>query len=297
MPFGPDCEYPDFAACVRQNEDKANPEAYCGTIQKATEGRCANKNLTGAAVGLMDLAMRLPHGRRAGYRIENRAGEGEKPAMIYIYDEISPFGVNASNFVGDLAGVEAGSIELHINSPGGSVFDGVAIYQALKDHPATVNVVVDSLAASAASFIAMAGDSVAVARNGQFMVHKAQGFAAGDDDTLMQLADILRRQNENIADIYAQRTGGDKDAWLDLMKAETWFNADEAKAVGLADEIRGGDKDEDEPDETQNSFDLSMFNFAGRTKAPAPAIQKATGAGPKYDYDELIAALGSLKGR
>lgn len=206
---------------------------------------------------------KLRAGRNDWYRIENRAAD---VAQVYLFDEIGWFGVTAADFVDDLREVTAGRIELHINSPGGDVFDGVAIYNALLDHAAAVDVVVDSLAASAASFIAQAGDTVAMNRGAQMMIHDAWGLSIGNASDMRELADLLDRQSDNIAAIYADRAGGTVAQWRDLMRDETWFNADEAVDAGLADEVRGRAAQSD------NSFDLSVFTHAGRAKAPAPVI-------------------------
>lgn len=170
------------------------------------------------------------------YRIENKAST---TAKLYIFDEIGDWGVNARDFANDLTGITAPEIELHLSSPGGDVFAGVAIYQSLKDHPAAVNVVIDSLAASAASFIAMAGDTIKIARNAQMMIHDAHGLSIGNAKDMRETATLLEKVSDNIADIYSQRAGGTVEDWRARMLAETWYSAQEAVEAGLADEILG----------------------------------------------------------
>lgn len=206
---------------------------------------------------------KLREGRNDWYRIENRAAG---TAEVFIYDEIGFFGVTAADFVEDLRGITAGRIELHLNTPGGDAFDGIAIYNALRDHPAQVETIVDSLAASAGSFIAQAGDRVAMNRGSQLMIHDAWGLSIGNASDMTAMADLLDRQSDNIAAIFAERAGGTVAEWRELMRAETWFSADEAVEAGLADEVRGRDT------AAKNSFDLSVFTYAGRDKAPQPAI-------------------------
>lgn len=206
---------------------------------------------------------KLVQGRNGWYRITNQAAD---TAEIYIYDEIGFWGVTADDFVRDLRNVTAPKIDLHLNTPGGDVFDGVAIYQALKDHSAEVTTYVDALAASAGSFIAQAGDRVVMKPNAQMMIHKAMGICVGNDDDMTKMRDMLTRQNENIAAIYTERAGGSVAEWIAAMQAETWYTADEAVSAGLADEVAGSDKQ----GSTENSFDLSVFNYAGRQAAPAP---------------------------
>lgn len=193
---------------------------------------------------------RLVQGRADWYRIENKA----ETAEVYIYDEIGYFGVTANDFVRDLRNISSDKINLHLNTPGGDVFDGIAIFNALKAHKATVNVVVDGLAASAGSFIAMAGDRIAMAPHSKMMIHEAFGLAIGNAEDMAKMAERLDATSENIAAIYAERAGKDAKHWRALMKAETWFTDQEAVTAGLADEV--GRVIED--DRLRN-FDLSIF--------------------------------------
>src|SRR5690606_36444092 len=139
-------------------------------------------------------------------RIENnQSGE----ASVYLYDEIGYWGVTAKDFVRDLLNTEADTISLHISSPGGDVFDGIAILNALRNHPATVHVTIEGLPASAASFIAMAGETVTMARNSELMIHEPHAVAVGLNAAEMRdLAERLDKIGDNIASIYAEKAGG-----------------------------------------------------------------------------------------
>jgi ATP-dependent protease ClpP protease subunit len=185
----------------------------------------------------------------------------------------------AQDLVHELAGLDVAQIDLRLNSPGGSVWDGAAIYHALRNHPAKVIATVDGLAASAASFIAMAGDEVVMESAGTLMIHDAFTVLAGNADDLRTEADLLDKLSDTIAGIYAEKSGRPLADFRALMKAETWFNADEAVAAGLADRVAGkasasDDDDEDEPEDKApaNRWDLSIFNYSGRDQAPAPVI-------------------------
>ncbi len=203
------------------------------------------------------------------YRIEN----AKTPApTVYIYDEIGYWGVTAGEFAADLAALDAKSIDVRINSPGGEVFDGIAIYNALLTHKATVNVFIDGLAASAASFIAQAGDSISMARNAQMMIHDAQGICIGPAEDMLLMSEMLNKCSDNIADIYAQRAGGTVASWRSKMRAETWYSAAEAVTAGLADSV----VERDGSDGASNAWDLSIYAHAGRDKAPAPIIDADT---------------------
>lgn len=168
------------------------------------------------------------------FEIKNLSAEA---VNIAIYDEIGAWGVTASDFVNELKGVQAQKIQLSINSPGGDVFDGLAILNSLRQHPASVDVVVDGVAASAASFIAMAGETVKMAPQSMMMIHDASGLVIGNAQDMTEMAALLEKTSDNIAAVYAQRAGGKQDEWRTAMKAETWYTDQEAVDAGLADEI------------------------------------------------------------
>lgn len=200
----------------------------------------------------------------AWYRIDNKAGE---PAALYIFDEINPlWGIGAQEVVDKLNGIDASQIDVHINSPGGNVFDGIAIMNALRNHKANITVKVDGLAASIASVIAMAGDQIVMSLGAQMMVHNPSGIAMGDARTMRELADTLDKSRASIASIYADRAGGTVDAWQGAMDAETWYTAQEAVDAGLADKL----DDSSQAEDIAAKFDLSIFNHAGRSAAPDP---------------------------
>jgi ATP-dependent Clp endopeptidase proteolytic subunit ClpP len=171
--------------------------------------------------------------REAGYTITNLAGE----AVVRIYDEIWDLGVNALDLAADLDGIDADHIRVEINSPGGSVFDGIAIYNALRNHPAHVTTRVDGIAASIASVIAQAGDTRIMVTGSQMMIHNAWGMTVGDRQDHTDMAGVLAQQDEVIASIYAARSGKPADEFRALMDAETWLTAERAVEAGLADEV------------------------------------------------------------
>lgn len=170
-----------------------------------------------------------------------KAGTGDgEPTEILLYDEIGYWGITAKDFVLALAKAGAGPLTVRINSPGGDVFDGVAIYNALKGHPAPVTVVVDGLAASAASVIAMAGSSIVMNQASMLMIHNCWGVCVGNRIDMRATADIQEKIDTVMAAIYAgqmQKRGRPSEGVQALMDAETYFTADEAKSVGLADSL------------------------------------------------------------
>lgn len=208
---------------------------------------------------------KLRQGRNDWYRIQNAVDGQSRKATVYIYDEIGYFGVSAADFVRDVGGLDVDEIELHINSPGGDAFDGIAIYNVLQQHPAKVTTHVDSLAASAASFIAMQ-DRVVVTKQATLMIHDAHGLVIGNAADMRDTSELLDKISDTIASIYADKTGGTVEEFRAMMRDETWFNAEEAMAAGLVDEIQGASST------AENGWDLSIFAYAGRSKAPAPKL-------------------------
>jgi len=229
--------------------------------------------------------MSTPPPGRQWYRITNRVDL--LTAEIFLFDEVGSWGTSASDFVKELRDVKASSIDVHINSPGGEVYDGLAIFNALRSHKANVTVYVDGLAASAASFIAMAGDRIVAERNASLMVHNAHAVGVGDAGDMRKLADMLDRMSGTIADIYAERAGGTVAQWRARMASETWFSADEAKAAGLVDEVAAAPPPRGMP---RNTWDLSIFNFAGRAAAPDPFAITAVAEAPPAAVDVPPAA-------
>lgn len=181
-----------------------------------------------------------PSNARAGrwYDIKNLSGADVE---VSIYDEIGYWGVSAADFVTDLNGISAKNITLRINSPGGDVQDGLAMLNALRQHPANVHVIVDGWAVSAASFIAMAGDRISMAPNAMMMIHDAAGMCYGNAADMQEMSELLAKHSDNIASVYARRAGGTVEDWRAVMQAETWYTDQEAVDAGLADEILGED--------------------------------------------------------
>lgn len=145
--------------------------------------------------------------------------------------------VTAGDLARTLDTIGPSGIDLHVNSGGGDVFDGIAMHALLLDHPSDVEVMVDGIAASAASFIAMSGDKVRVQKPAKMMVHNAAGLAWGNKKVMSEMHDLLDEIDVTIAEMYADRGDGDIAKWTAFMDAETWFSAREAVDAGLADEV------------------------------------------------------------
>lgn len=171
------------------------------------------------------------------YQIHNRGDELE----ILLYDDIGEGwfgGISAKSVVEDIqANADKSKIRVRINSPGGDVFDGMAIHNALKQAEADVTVDVDALAASAASVVAMAGDTVNMAENAMLMIHNAWTIAGGDSIEFSRVAALLEQINGNVALSYQNKTGMAADEVRAMMDAETWMTAAEAEEMGFADAV------------------------------------------------------------
>lgn len=213
------------------------------------------------------------------WKIENRKADNA-PSLVSIYDEIGFYGVSAGEFLAELAGVD-GDLEVHVNSPGGDVFDAIAIYNSLKARRGTVAITIDGLAASAASFIAQAASPgmLEMAPFSTMMIH--DGFAAGIGNAadMRDLADQLDSASDNIAAIYAERSGKPAAYWRAKMKATTWYKDSEAVSDGLADRIRG-------QEDPENAWDMSVFNAdtAGDKPMGDGWVMGADGK-PRFDPD------------
>nr|WP_260859759.1 head maturation protease, ClpP-related [Streptomyces cupreus] len=197
-----------------------------------------------------------------------------------LYDEIGGwFGSTADELIAELRQITAPRMRVRVNSPGGSVFEGIAIANALRSHPANVTVQVDGIAASIASVIAMAGDRIEMAPNTMLMIHDASGLCMGDASDMEEMAELLDLISDNIADAYAARAGGTRDEWRARMRAETWYLPEDAVENGLADEAiaapKAGDPVEQDPEEEPDmarAFDLAAYGYTGpKREEPKPA--------------------------
>jgi ATP-dependent Clp endopeptidase proteolytic subunit ClpP len=196
------------------------------------------------------ISLHNPNRHKAWYEIK---AEADDTTEIYLYDEISYFGITARQFVSDLNSVKSKNIKLRINSPGGAVWDGTAIYNAIKEHPAHVETHIEGIAASMASVIALAGDEVHMAENAYYMIHNPQLISMGEASDLRHDADLLDKITSNMVTTYAEASGNTKHQIKQWMNDETWFTAREAKDAGFVDEL------ESEKDATAE-FDLSVFS-------------------------------------
>lgn len=209
------------------------------------------KNLPAAPMGRPSASVRSEILPRAFERwnpgLRAAVAEEEQDRSISIYDAIgydywTGEGVTARRVASALRTLGAGPVTVNVNSPGGDMFEGLAIYNLLREHKGDVTVKVLGVAASAASIIAMAGDNVQIARAAFFMVHNSWVIAAGNRNDLRETADWLEPFDAAMADIYVARTGADTKAIAKLMDAESWIGGSAAIEQGFADELLPSDQ-------------------------------------------------------
>lgn len=183
------------------------------------------------------------------YNINNAAG---KAADIYIFDEIGNYGITAQKFINDIKELKDMPINLRINSLGGDVFDGMAMYNVIKRREAKTTVYIEGIAASIATIIALGADEVIMAENSLFMIHNAWGGIMGDAKEMRKSAETLDKISSELTDIYSKKTGLSYDALSAMMDEETWLNAEEAYEFGFVDTISNAIK-------VAAKYDVSKF--------------------------------------
>ena len=214
---------------------------------------------------------------------------------ILIYDVIGwPF-VEAQDFVTTLSDMGGKDVTVRINSPGGDVFDALAIYNAISSYKGKITTQIESLAASAASFIALAGQEVKAYKNAMMMIHDPLIGIWGNQYELRDAANLLEKISVNMLDIYADHSNIGKRTIKEMMKNETWFTAKEMKEKGLIDSII-------EKDGAKAKFDLSVFSRVpdgiggqkeGRGLTPREIERALRDAGASRNFAKAIAAGGS----
>ena len=193
-----------------------------------------------------------------------KAETSDSSSRLTIYGDIGDYwwdSTSAKDVEEALKSISSDHIEVHINSPGGDAFDGIAIYNQLKNHPATITVYVDGLAASAASIIAMAADELIMNTGSMLMIHEASILTWGTKKEIKAALNALEGLDKSLADIYMTRFKGERSEIETFIENETWFTVDEAIAVGLADkanEVEDVQVEEVDPEEFKNSV-LARF--------------------------------------
>jgi ATP-dependent Clp endopeptidase proteolytic subunit ClpP len=225
------------------------------------------------------------------YSIQSAGDQAE----ILIYDVIGWPWVEAEYFVRDLADLDVSNLIVRINSPGGDVFDGIAIYHALRQHKAKVTTRIEGIAASIASIIALAGDEVHAYNATRFMIHEPWSCICGDQYEMRDVAEILGKISADLIEIYSGRSKVGKSELRSMLRNETWFTADEAKENGFVDQV----VDSGKPVEAR--FDLSIYSnvpddldegFGGRELSRKEVERALRNAGATREFARAAAAKG-----
>jgi ATP-dependent Clp protease protease subunit len=237
--------------------------------------------------------------------------------VITVYDVIGEDywtggGVTVNRIDAALRKIGSGNpVEVHINSPGGDMFEGIAIYNRLREHDGEITVKVMGLAASAASIIAMAGDKVLIGAASFLMIHNCWVMAIGNRHDMAETAKFLEPFDSAMATVYSQRTGKTVDEMAKLMDNETWLNGSAAVEQGFADELLPSDAIAEDEQQTEDGRELNALRQAeislckaghSRTAAramlnkikgtPDAAIEPTPGAG---ETDAITALIASMK--
>jgi ATP-dependent Clp protease, protease subunit len=195
--------------------------------------------------------------------------QAEKELKLSIYGYIGGWRNSAENILQQIENADVDEIHVHINSGGGSAFDGIAIGNILKNHKAKIIVHIDGWAASAASIIAMAGDEIIMPSNTMLMIHQASTFEYGNADVFEKTAKDLRKIDKAVTASYSKRFVGSDEELSELLKDETWLNADEAVALGFADTVTDEieiEEPEEEQNEPENFKDDLVAKYAAKVK-------------------------------
>lgn len=220
---------------------------------------------------------------------EMKAAAESKPAVITVFDDIGGWGVTARDFITQFSALEGDKIELQINSTGGSVFDALAMYNAIKMSGKTIDVKVMGIAASAASYLAMVGTTISMPANTFMMVHNPMTGVYGNAEELSEMADVLRKIGASLQSTYVARTGKSEEEVAALLSKDSYLTADECLAFGLCDTVTeavtvtASFETEHLPDAIQQ-----MFLAAKKTMQPLPEpVTKPVNA----LADQIVAAL------
>lgn len=201
-------------------------------------------------------------------RIENTAED----STIYLYDVIDPyFGIAAEEFNKQLLALKGKPVNLRINSPGGDVFDGRAMATAIAQH-GNVIAYIDGLAASAATYVAIAAKSVQIADGAFFMMHNAWSIGYGDKNDMIELADLLDKIDQAIVNDYVKKSGKSAEEIIQMMDAETWLTAAETKDFGFADAVFDG-----------TSAENKAWNLSAFPKAPKALTEQKPNLNNRID--------------
>lgn len=240
--------------------------------------------------------MAANRGRGLRKLVEARAGAERGESTLYLYDYIVDTdaeaeyfgGVSAESVAKDLRALGGGPLSVRVNSPGGSVFGGRVIEQALREYRGEVTVHIDGLAASAASFLIMPANRIIAGSGAMMMIHRGWTLAMGDAPAFEQLAGLLTKIDLTIAATYAVRGSKSADEYLELMSATTWYTAREAQDDGLVDEVSDSKAPEDDDVKAKAQASLWDVSALEAFTPHSSAAQAEDGAAERIARERLV---------
>lgn len=212
-------------------------------------------------------------------------------ATLKIYDYVGQYdGVNTGYIEEELNKAENKPLDIYINSYGGEVFEGFAIYNMLKRYAGQKNVIIDGIAASIASVIALAGDSVKMNKASMFMIHNASGVCIGNAEEMKKVVNALEQINEVIKGVYKERVNLTDEELTELMNNETFLTAEQCLEYGFCDEIIEEEQDDETKVNAENSMKLLQNNIEERIKVlnSLKEVSKDGGQDPVADKETFF---------
>jgi len=216
-------------------------------------------------------------------RIESKVPGGEG-AAIYFYTHFGHGGIEAEKIAPQIDAIDAGHIDIYINSPGGDVFEARAVRSALDRHPASIHVHIDALAASAASYVMLAGDEISIAPGAMIMIHRAWGLALGNAEEMRATAGLLEKIDGLILDDYEKATGLERSRLEQMMDDESWMDASEAVDLGFCHAVEDEDEGQDAGAAARRAMAMiarARFDYSGFSHAPE-ALNKVPAAADEF---------------
>jgi ATP-dependent Clp protease protease subunit len=233
---------------------------------------------------LLQLNARSPARKPVSVEVNNQE------ATVYVYgiigDDLFDDGVTAKRFADEINSLDVEIIHLRINSPGGDVFEGRAMQQALRESKSRVVAHIDGLAASAATFLPIVADEVEISPGGFMMIHNAWGLAVGSAQDMLDYAALLEKIDGSIRQDYSAKTGKTEEDIKSMMDAETWLTAEEAVGLGFADRVF--ENENDPSSQVAAQWDLSIYaNAPEFEQAAKPEYGVEAESGKVFDFEKL----------
>jgi ATP-dependent Clp endopeptidase proteolytic subunit ClpP len=218
------------------------------------------------------------------YNVKNLS---ETSTEVFIYDEIGSWGVDSKSFIEEVKKISTNNVLLRINSPGGSVIDGLSIHDAIKRMPQKVTAQIEGLAASIASIIALGADEITMSENSLFMIHNVWGGETGSAKDMRKAADLMDKMGQRLLSIYASKTGREESEIQGWMDDETWFTAEEALESGFIDRV-------ERPILLAAKFDVTKLDYRNKHLVVDLFNNNKNNTKMEKQFEDLKSFIGNL---